>query len=556
MYLIIDNYDSFTYNLYQYLSELTEKEIFVVRNDKISTAEIERMNPEGLIISPGPGRPENAGVSISVIHNFAGKVPILGVCLGHQAIGYAFGAEIRQAESIVHGKVDSIRLDGKGLFRNIPPQAGFTRYHSLVLDKTTIPEVLEITAWSSDGEIMGVRHKKYMVEGIQFHPESVASDFGKKILKNFINYKREPFNTGKILFKVISGKNCSYTEAADFMGNLTDGELSNTQIASFLTAMNMKGAVPEELAGFVSILRKKKVSIKTDFPVLDTCGTGGDGLGTFNISSLAAVAAVAAGAKVAKHGNRGVSSPSGSADFFKALGIKIELPPEKASVLLKETGFSFLFAPIYHSAMKFAAPVRRELKMKTVMNLLGPLANPAGAEYQLIGVYAEELIDTVAEAAHILGSKRVMVVHGLEGLDEISVCGPTRIVETDEKGNKKDYIFTLDNVGIKQHEIQDLKGGSAAENALIARSILFGDSKNELQINRYAAVRDAVLLNAGAALYVYGAADCIEEGYKKAFAAYREGAIGKKLKEIINISRSLALGKEVPSANIINSGRF
>lgn len=537
MYVIIDNYDSFTYNLYQYLSELTDKEIYVVRNDKIGTDEVERLNPEGIIISPGPGRPEEAGISVDIIRKFAGQVPILGVCLGHQAIGYAFGAKIVQAKNIVHGKVDSIKLDGRGLFRNIPAQAGFTRYHSLVLDEKTIPEELEITARSSDGEIMGVRHKKYLVEGIQFHPESIASDYGKKILKNFINYKRKPFNMGKLLFKVISGKNCTYAEAADFMENLTEGELSDTHIASFLTAMNMKGVVPEEIAGFVSILKRKKRSLKTDFPVLDTCGTGGDGLGTFNISSLAAVAAAAAGAKVAKHGNRGVSSPSGSADFFKALGMEIDLSPDKASVLLEKTGFSFLFAPIYHSAMRFAAPVRRELKMKTVMNLLGPLANPADAEYQLIGVYSEELISTVAEASRLLGTKRVMVVHGMEGLDEISVCGPTRIVEINEKGEKKDYIFDAENIGIKQYRIEDLQGGSASDNAEIARSILYEFSEGGTRDNRYAAVRDAVLLNAGAALYVYGIADSIKEGYGKVLAAYSEGRVGEKLKEIVDESR-------------------
>ncbi len=532
MYLLIDNYDSFTYNLYQYLSELTDREIRVVRNDKVSISDMEKLNLDGIIISPGPGRPEDAGISVEAIHHFKGKVPILGVCLGHQAIGFTFGTKIRQARSIVHGKVDLIQLDGKGLFRNLPEKARFTRYHSLVLEEETIPEELEVTARSSDGEVMGVRHRKYTIEGIQFHPESIASDFGKKILKNFLNYKRESFDAGKILLKVISGKHCSYDEAADFMENLTEGELSDTHIASFLTAMNMKGVTPEEIAGFVSILRKKKTNIEVDFPLLDTCGTGGDELGTFNISSFAAIAAVAAGARVAKHGNRGVSSPSGSADFFKALGMAIELTPDGASNLLKKTGFTFLFAPIYHGAMRFAAPVRRQLKMKTVMNLLGPLANPADAKYQLIGVYSEKLMDTVAEASRLLGSKRVMVVHGMEGLDEISVCGPTRIIEITEEG-KRDYTFEPGEIGIPCYHIDDLKGGSPAENASIAKAIL------EKRETHFEAIRNAVFLNAGAALYIYGVAESIGEGYRKVMAAYENGSMEAKLKEIIRESQKL-----------------
>ncbi len=551
MYLIIDNYDSFTYNIYQYLSELTEKEIRVVRNDRITIQEIELIKPEGIIISPGPGIPEEAGISVDVIRHFAGKIPILGICLGHQAIGYAFGGKIRNAKYIVHGKTEVIETDGKGLLRNLPGKTIFTRYHSLVVDRDTLPAELEVSAVSQDGEIMGLRHRRWAIEGVQFHPESIASQGGRKILKNFLNYRREPVRVKSLLVKMMRREDLSFDDAKGFMEELTEGELNNSQIAAFLAALNVKGVTAEEIAGFASVLREKKKGISCSFPVMDTCGTGGDGFGTFNISSLAALVAAACGVKVAKHGNRGVSSPTGSADFFQALGIRIDLPPDKAAALLNETGFTFLFAPIYHSAMKHAAPVRKELGIKTAMNLVGPLSNPADADYQLIGVYSEDLTETLARASKLLGVKRVMVVHGMEGLDEISVCGPTRIVMIDENDRLTDEIFDPKSAGIPVYSIEDLKGGSAAENASIARTVLSGepggnttpledDNRNvsyKSSARKISAVKDAVLLNAGAALFVYGAAASIAEGYVAAKEALESGRVTEKIDEIIQAGR-------------------
>ena len=186
MILIIDNYDSFTYNLYQYLCEMTDEEVRVERNDRIEVDEVVRIQPRALVISPGPGRPEDAGISVEVIRELAGRIPILGVCLGHQAIGYAFGARIVQAAEIVHGKVDTVMLDGRGLFRNIPASADFTRYHSLVLEEKSLPQELEVTARTADGLTMGVRHRNYDIEGVQFHPESIMSEYGHEMLDNFL----------------------------------------------------------------------------------------------------------------------------------------------------------------------------------------------------------------------------------------------------------------------------------------------------------------------------------------------------------------------------------
>ncbi len=525
MYVLIDNYDSFTYNIYQYLAECTQEKIEVIRNDKITIEELEAKSPKGIILSPGPGRPEDAGISVETVRHFAGKTALLGVCLGHQAIGYAFGAKIIGAKRIVHGKTEKMELDGKGLFRAIPDRAEFTRYHSLVIDPETVPTELEVTARSGDGEIMGVRHKKYQIEGIQFHPESMASPQGKKLLKNFLNYRRERFEVKDTLEKVLSGGSLSRAEAEAFMEELTEGNLTDSQIAAFLIALNSKGIVPEEIAGCAGVLQRKRVAVHANKPVLDIVGTGGDGLGTFNISSLAALTAASCGAVVGKHGNRAVSSLCGSADFFRTMGISIEMAPEDVEALLNATGFAFLYAPLYHGAMKYAAVPRRELGVKTIMNLLGPLVNPAGAAYQVIGVFSEQFMLPVAEAAVMLGIKRALVVHGDDGLDEISVTGPTKLLTIETDGSVREGRITPEEFGIKPYSLNDLKGGSAEENGAVAQKLLAGKGPKALM--------EAVSLNAGAGLFVYGRASSITEGYETAKEALENGRVAKKLEEVI-----------------------
>jgi anthranilate synthase/phosphoribosyltransferase len=524
MYAIIDNYDSFTHNLYQYLCELTTDKVEVFRNDRITVEELAAMNPAGIVISPGPGRPEQAGISVEAVKRFAGVVPLLGVCLGHQAIGYAFGANVVQARRIVHGKVDAMRLDGRGLFRGMPVSARFTRYHSLALERESLPAELEVTAVSEDGEIMGVRHREHVIEGIQFHPESIASEHGKRLLANFLRYRREPFPLTTILAGLQAKKGITREQAEAFMDELTDGRLSDVQIAGVLASLSGSLISPEALAGFASVLRRKKRPFASDRRVLDTCGTGGDGLGTFNISSLAAVVAASCGALVAKHGNKGASSPVGSADFFRALGVSVDSEPAVSESLLRDTGFCFLFAPTYHGAMRHAARARSELGVRSAMNLVGPLSNPADASYQLIGVYDADLCGPVAEAAHLLGVRKVMAVHGEDGLDEISISGRTLVVEVDETGERRDYFLTPEEFGISRRPVEQLRGGTAAENAATAMAILDGGGPS--------AIREAVLLNAGAGLYVCGVARNIGEGYLMAQEALASGKAAAKLEQI------------------------
>lgn len=532
MILIIDNYDSFTHNLYQYIKELTPEEVRVERNDRITVDEIRRLAPSHIVISPGPGRPEDAGVSTETVRAFSGEIPILGVCLGHQVIGHAFGADIVGAQRIVHGKAESISLDGRGLFRSIESPSTFTRYHSLAVDSGTLPDELEVTATSEDGQIMGIRHRQHILEGVQFHPESIASEAGKKLLANFLYYRREPFVAKQVLSDLIGGITLSQSAAANFMEELTEGNLTPAQIAGFLVAIASRGPTAEEIAGCASVLQKKRTPITISRPVLDTCGTGGDGLGTFNISSLSALAAAACGATVAKHGNRAVSSKSGSADFYRELGLAIDLPPQHSQQLIEEHGFGFLFAPIYHSAMRHAGVPRRELGVKTIMNLLGPLVNPAAADYQLIGVYSEEYVETVARAAHLLGIKRAMIVHGNDGIDEISISAPTTAARLDESGELMRETIDPERYGITGHTLADLAGGDAATNARVARDILGGKGSE--------AIRDAVIINAAAALTVYGTAADIGAGCELVRSALADGTVERFVDEIIAAGRKYA----------------
>ena len=532
MILLIDNYDSFTYNVYQSMAKLTKEEIKVVRSKEVSLQELIDMNPGRLVVSPGPGRPEDAGVSVEAIKYFAGKIPVLGICLGHQAIGYAFGAKIVGAKFIKHGIAEEISLDGKGLFRLMNKKETFTRYHSLVIDESTLPEDFEVTARAEDGDIMGIRHKTMLVEGVQFHPESIATPKAKEFFTAFLNYHLEPFNVSEILNQLIAGKDLSEDQAARFMETVADGTMDERHMAAVLVAMAAKGPVAAEMSGCAKALLK----VKTPFPctkkgLAEIVGTGGDGKGSFNISSLSAIIAASCGQPMAKHGNRAVSSKSGAADFFENLGVNIMAKPEQTAKLVEQTNFGFLMAPVYHSAMRFAAPVRKALGIKTIMNILGPLLNPAGAEYEVLGVYSKDLLEDYAHAAKSLGAKRVLVICSRDGYDEISPVAPTDAFIIDEKGNESRFVIKPENFGIFDCSEDELMGGDGAENAALAMEVLNGGGRKT--------IKAAVCLNAGAVLYLCGRAKNLTEGYKKAEEAINSGKTLAKLKEIQEVSKSL-----------------
>ena len=533
MILIIDNYDSFTFNVVQILQTVTDKEICLVRNDECTLEELIKKNPKYLIVSPGPGKPSEAGVCEEAIRYFAGKIPILGICLGHQAICEAFGGKIVQAKYIRHGIVEEIKLDGKGLFRSIGKTAKFTRYHSLVAEEKSLPSDFEVTARAKDGDIMGVRHKTLPIEGIQFHPESIASENGAALLSAFINYRRDNIVVSDCLNQLIAKKDLTEDEAAFFMENVTDGSMDERAMAAILVAMSSKGVAVSEMIGCAkTLLRKKREIPLKSAGLAEIVGTGGDGKGSFNISSLSALVAASCGQKIAKHGNRAVSSKSGSADFFEALGINIMASPEKTASLVERTGFGFLMATVYHSGMRFAGPVRKALGIKTIMNLLGPLLNPAGAEYELLGVYSKSLLKDYAHAAKGLGAKRVMVVNSEDGYDEISPCAKTFVYQIDEKGNENEYVIDPASFGISDANENELYGGNGAENASLAMEVLNGSGRTT--------IRYAVGLNAGALLYLCGKVRTIKDGYAMALDTIDSGATLAKLKEIQAVSEELS----------------
>ena len=329
---------------------------------------------------------------------------------------------------------------------------------------------------------------------------------------------------------LLDGQSLERGEARQLMETILGGGATPAQIAGFLVALRLKGETAAEVAGFVEAMREAAVPVtsrRTD--LVDLCGTGGDGSGSINISTAASLVAAAAGAGVAKHGNRSASSKCGSADVLEALGVPIDLDPEESGAKLDRFGFAFLFAPTHHPAMRFAGPPRRELGVRTVFNILGPLCNPVGVKRQLIGVFDDSVRGLIAEVLRELGSERVWVVHGTvesasgtRPLDEISLAGKTCVTELDG-GAIREFEITPEDAGLKRCQLEALEGGDAAFNAERLTAIFGGESGPQ---------RDAVALNAGAALLIAGLADSLTEGVQKSFEVLDSGAVAKLVQDL------------------------
>jgi anthranilate phosphoribosyltransferase len=332
----------------------------------------------------------------------------------------------------------------------------------------------------------------------------------------------------------------SRDEARAVMSEVLTGKCTDAQIAALLVALHMKSETVEEMVGFAEAIRGAAsplesadesaidVSGTERDALVDTCGTGGDASGTFNISTATALVAAGAGVRVAKHGNRSVTSKCGSADVMEALGVNIDLAPARVAACLHEVGIAFLFAPALHSAMKYVQPARRELRLRTVFNLLGPLTNPARASAQVVGVYSDELVEKLAEALSMLGLRRALVVHGSDGLDEITVSGATRIAEVRD-GQVRTYEVRPEDFGFKPAPIESLMGGDAGANAQIIRELLSGKRSPR---------RDVVLLNAAAALVASGRADHLGDAIPQAAHAIDSGAAARKLDALVQFTNS------------------
>lgn len=576
MILLIDNYDSFSYNVYQLTASVCP-DVKVIRNDAMTVEEIEALSPSHIILSPGPGRPENAGICEEVIRRLAGKIPILGICLGHQAICEVFGAKVTYAKKLMHGKQSVAELDTDSrLFRGMENKMTVARYHSLAAEAESIPEGLKITARTPDGEVMAVEHREFPVYGVQFHPESVLTPEGRKIMENFLRGfgegqdGEEPNRTGQnkagqdkegqngvkksgetdgqaktpgrerkeeksmviaeAVKKLVKREDIGYEMAKQVMNEIMSGQASDVLKSAYLTAFSMKGETIEEITGSAEEMRNHALRVNHEKDVLEIVGTGGDGSNSFNISTTASLIIAAAGVPVAKHGNRAASSKSGAADCLEALGANISLEPEAAEKLLNEADICFLFAQKYHTAMKYVGSIRKELGIRTVFNILGPLTNPAKPAIQVMGVYEEALLEPMARVLYQLGVKKGMVVYGMEKLDEISICGPTKICCFKGGEYRMDEI-TPEAVGLKRGNAGDLLGGTPAENAAITRAILEGKEKG--------AKRDAAVINAAAALFVAGKAESLKKAVELAEEVIDSGKALAKLEQFITLSNKI-----------------
>jgi anthranilate phosphoribosyltransferase len=343
-----------------------------------------------------------------------------------------------------------------------------------------------------------------------------------------LNVGTTTMSISALLEKLMRRENLSVDEAAHAMGAIMSGSATPAQIGALLIGLTMKGERPAEIVGLARTMRANAVPLSQTFDdVFDTCGTGGDRSGTFNISSAAALVAAAAGLRIAKHGNRSVSSQCGSADVYEALGVNIAAEPAVVERSLSDVGIAFFFAPTFHPSMRHAAPVRRELAVRTAFNLLGPLTNPAGTKRQLVGVPHSELTELIARALLLLGSDRAWVVHGADGIDEMSTTGHTKVSECRNGAVSTFYVHPSD-FGIPKAERSDLRGGNAAANAAILRDVLAGTK---------GPCRDVVLLNAGASLFVGGRAASVREGIDRAAHAIDSGAARMKLEAMIQASK-------------------
>ena len=341
----------------------------------------------------------------------------------------------------------------------------------------------------------------------------------------------DDFDMAAVLESVFDGAELSTDLAREVMGRLMDGKLSQMQAAALLAALRTRGETVDEIVGFAQAMRERSIAVPAAVagPLIDTCGTGGTGLKTINISTTAMFIAAAAGVRLAKHGNVGVTRSSGSADVLQASGVRLDVSPAELARAIDTLGIAFVFAKNHHPAMRFVAPIRADLRARTIFNNLGPLTNPAGANRQLMGVFSPDLTEQLARVLHGLGIERALVVHG-DGIDDLTVTGVTKVTEVDAAGGMRTYHVTPEDVGLERHDLADLLGGDATTNAAHLRAVL-ENRGNPAQ-------RDIALFNAGAAVYLAGLADGIAAGVELARAALESGAAKEKLDAYREFTRS------------------
>ena len=497
MILLIDNYDSFVFNIKTMLAGLTNDEIAVYRNDKITLDEIKRLNPRAIILSPGPKHPKDSGVCLEIFKARL-NVPVLGICLGHQALGFSFGAKIQRLKEVAHAVSSKISLVGQNeLFREFPKEFSVMRYHSL--EVTDLPNELEALAFSDDKVLMAMRHKSLPYYGVQFHPESYFSEYGLKIFENFLKLqgankaqKTEPKLTNFIT-KLQDNQGLSTDDFAKICQIIASREYEMVQLGALLVLITEKSLDERSLSALVSNILKYSQTFNDESEMIDIVGTGGDGFKSINVSTTTAFILATLGVKVAKHGNRAISSASGSSDVLAALKIPAFKSISEQVRVLDEQKLTFFHAPFFHSLVGEVKEVRQKLGVRTVFNVLGPLLHPnLSLKYQLMGNYHAPVHKLLIEVLRNLGRKHALVVRGNDGMDEISICDDTTIYELKD-GQIFNYTISPEQFGFKRAFHSEIVGGNAEQNAKILLDTLSGKQKG--------AKFDIVVLNAMFALY-------------------------------------------------------
>lgn len=536
--LFIDNIDSFTYNLVDQLRN-SQHHVTIYRNTipaDVIVEKLSQMQNPILMLSPGPGAPSEAGCMPELLKRLKGKLPIIGICLGHQAIVESYGGSIVPAGDILHGKASLIEHDEQAMFKGLPNPLPVARYHSLKGEN--IPKTLTINALCNN-IVMAVRNDEDRVCGFQFHPESILTIQGVKLLEQTIEWALNPsqktaqvkqeaiidkqeYNIQPILNKLYLGQVLSQQESKILFNLIIQGKIEPTVLATAIISMKVRGEKPDEIAGAAQALLENADSFAIpDYAFTDIVGTGGDGSNSINISTASAFVAAALGYKVAKHGNRGVSSKSGSSDVLSALGIKLNMPAEDSRKALDELGVCFLFAQQYHSGFRHAAPVRQQLKTRTIFNVLGPLINPSRPKRILLGVYHPDLIKPIAETLTMLGYTHAYVVHG-SGMDEVAIHGETQVAEV-HNGKIRYFTLTPQDFGLQQYTLKDIEGGTPEMNRDMLIAILQGHGKP--------AHEAAIAANVAMLMSLFGQSD-LKQNAKQAIEMMRSGKAYQLLQQL------------------------
>ena len=510
MFLLIDNYDSFTFNLVQEFMGLGRTPR-VIRNDDPALLDL-ATDPalEMVCISPGPGHPDSAGLCMEFLQRLPARIPVLGVCLGHQILGSFFGSSIGIAKQIMHGKQSYITHDGTGLFHGLPQNMRAGRYHSLRVSEPEENIPIIVTARSEDGEIMGIRIADRPWAGVQFHPESILTPKGRQLLFNFPeallqteNLEKMSPRTGtvsktlqiqEVMETLAQGQDMDGDVAGLVFSRLMDGELSPAQAGAFLMALRYKGEAPQELHAAATAVLQRAVAVPPiPGPTIDVVGTGGDGKFSFNCSTATALMLAGMGYKVLKHGNRSISSRSGSADVLERLGVPLNLDPSKIVSQLEENGFAYLFAPNYHPSFRHIMPLRIDLGMRTLFNILGPLVNPAKPTHRLLGAANTDTMLLLARTLVEEGGVTGAVVCGFGGYDEMTPTGVADIVFVfDQEVRRTTMDPQAYGFGLRNEE--ELAIDNPEHAAAVLRELLRGQGPQPMQ--------DMLALNLGLALYL------------------------------------------------------